>query len=413
MAIQVSYMGTKKQLAPHVSDVARNLKQGPLLDLFSGICAVGSELSKERQIWSNDVLLFPNLVAKVLFRVKDAVPDTEQLSKDLRPFYELNYKKLQKKFQKSLKEEADAIAQKSILSIREFNDNLPHVGNSKLLDKERSSLRKTPKRNPYRLFAIVFAGGYFGLQQSLQIDSIRYAIDTARQKKIITSDEEKWCLVALCQAVSKCTASPGHFAQYITPKQNNKSYYFKQRQIDVWKKWLEQFSTLSSIGDYTWRSKNKVFKGDALKLLDKLRKSTSKPAIIYADPPYTDDQYSRYYHLYDTLIKYDYPKSHGAGRYRPDRFRSQFSLKSEVDDAFKGLIEKSAQLGADLIISYPSAGCLSGSTRKILKLLKEHYTSAGIAQSLKHEHSTMGGSKGKPKNSVREIIFYAYKGKKK
>ena len=36
-----------------------------------------------------------------------------------------------------------------------------------------------------------------------------------------------------------------------------------------------------------------------------IRGMKQRPAIIYADPPYTDDQYSRFYHLYETALLYD------------------------------------------------------------------------------------------------------------
>ena len=82
------------------------------------------------------------------------------------------------------------------------------------------------------------------------------------------------------------------------------------------------------IGSAGWRSRNRVFAQDANSLLAELCHLPDRPAVIYADPPYTDDQYSRYYHLYETLLYYDYPEALGTGRYRPDRFRSQYSLKT-------------------------------------------------------------------------------------
>ena len=54
-----------------------------------------------------------------------------------------------------------------------------------------------------------------------------------------------------------------------------------------------------------------------------------RPAVVYADPPYTSDHYSRYCDLYETLILYDYPLSEATGRYRPDGFFSRFSIKKD------------------------------------------------------------------------------------
>ena len=89
-----------------------------------------------------------------------------------------------------------------------------------------------------------------------------------------------------------------------------------------------------------------------------LYKRNERPAIIYADPPYTSDHYSRYYHLYETLLLYDYPSSEATGRYRPDRFFSRYSIKTEVEAAMDRLIADCAKIGSRLVLSYPERGLL-------------------------------------------------------
>lgn len=39
--LAISYMGTKRPLAPLVADLASDCQPGPCLDLFAGMCAVG------------------------------------------------------------------------------------------------------------------------------------------------------------------------------------------------------------------------------------------------------------------------------------------------------------------------------------------------------------------------------------
>lgn len=412
MTIQVSYMGTKKQVAPHVSEIAATLKEGPFLDLFSGICAIGGEMSQHRQIWCNDAMTFSNLVAKSLFTSNGTPPSSEIISEKILPLYQKNFDQLSKRFRTPLKHEHEALTTGRVGDLRKLKKQIKYVGTSPYLERERNALAENPNAVPYRLFSITFANGYFGLRQCIAIDSIRYAIDHAYRKKAFSRDQYNWCMIALCQTLSKSSTSPGHFAQYIKPKASNKSYYIKQRSIDIWTKWLEQFGNLAPIRERGWRKKNKAYKSDAVKLLDRIKKADRFPSVVYADPPYTSDQYSRYYHLYETVIRYDYPTADGEGRYRPDRFSSDFSLRSKVDAAFESLIRKSAGLGADLIISYPSRGCLHQSTKKIKRLLKDCYREHGIAKSIAHQHSTMGASKGAQKHRVKEIIFFGRKAKK-
>src|SRR5205807_4428138 len=71
-----SYMGTKKRLASSVADVIETLPDGPMLDGFSGMCAVGEAVGATRQIWNNDVQFFASTVAHALFRSRDLPPST-------------------------------------------------------------------------------------------------------------------------------------------------------------------------------------------------------------------------------------------------------------------------------------------------------------------------------------------------
>ena len=72
-------------------------------------------------------------------------------------------------------------------------------------------------------------------------------------------------------------------------------------------------------GNAKWRKGNRTFRREAIRLLQELPQSKTRPSVVYADPPYTRDHYSRYYHLLDTLLLYDYPDPVGKGQYRLDR----------------------------------------------------------------------------------------------
>jgi adenine-specific DNA-methyltransferase len=405
MALQVSYMGTKGQLAPMVVEVVSNCNDGPFLDLFSGIGAVGAAISEQRQIWNNDVQIFAGTVARSFFTSQDLPPNPDELQHNALLPFQNNKRALLNRFQKYILKEELLLQKKDVIELKNFYESLPHVGNTKHLDNEREKL--TNFDFPYRLFSITFVGGYLGIQQCVEIDSIRYAIDDLYNKRFFTKEKKDWSLIALCQAISKCATTTGHFAQFIKVKESNISYFSKQRARSIWNEWIAAFSTLQPIRNSLWRNANKVFSEDAELLIARLNKRNNLPSVIYADPPYTADQYSRYYHLYETLINYDYPTSSGVGRYRADRFTSRFSLKTKVANSFENLISNAARLGCELVISYPENGLFENAKENILSLLDKKFTHCEITHEISHKHSTMGNSKGMPKQQVNELIFYA------
>ncbi len=81
--------------------------------------------------------------------------------------------------------------------------------------------------------------------------------------------------------------------------------------------------------------------------------------------------YSRYYHVLETPIRYDYPGVSGKGRYRSNRFNTDFCRKAKVKTAM------------------------------------EEYPVAGVALSAMLPHSTMGGAPGAAAIGVLEEVYYA------
>jgi adenine-specific DNA-methyltransferase len=129
--------------------------------------------------------------------------------------------------------------------------------------------------------------------------------------------------------------------------------------------------------------------------------------VVYCDPPYTSDHYSRYYHIWETLVEYDYPEVAGVGRYRPDRFSTPFSIKSLAVGAMTRLVASASECGSDVVLSYPSNGLLYEAGGDPERILKDHFKHVKLALALDHNHSTFGASKGTAKALVREQVFIA------
>ncbi len=148
-------------------------------------------------------------------------------------------------------------------------------------------------------------------------------------------------------------------------------------------------------------TKNRVLTADAVEAVRS--DAFDGVRLVYADPPYTKDHYSRYYHVYETLYRYDFPDSVGQGRYRSDRVPSQFSILSMAEHAFGGLFAAIASRGLPLILSYPENGLV---TRRVdlVKLLEAHFAVERILE-VPLAHSTLGNSTGHTTKAARERIY--------
>lgn len=368
------------------------------MDLFSGISAVGMAVGTKRAIWCNDVQHFSCTLTKALYTSTSAFRPGWRAHQLILSEYAQHRAMLLEEFPGLQSSEASALS--------------GSVDRQIAIQLEVSAATRG-RQDSVRakgldcLFTTTHAGTYFGFLQCVEIDSIRHAVDTALDTSKIDAEAHRWMIIALCQAVASASNSTGHFAQYLTAKSTNVGRVVAKRRRSVWEEWLRYAQEVKPIGRPLWRAKNRVFQSDANELLDTLAAGVERPAIVYADPPYTDDQYSRFYHVLENVILYDYPTVSGKGEYRSNRFTSDFSLAGGVNRAFERMIAGAAKLGSALMISYPSNGLMKDSTETIMGLLRQSFGMVADPLVVPHVHSTMGASKGLQKHAVQELIFLA------
>lgn len=394
-----TYMGSKKLLAPQIAELVADMADGPFLDLFSGIAAVGSQISTQRPIWCNDVQSFSTLLTGLKFRAARPLKTAPRLIERATMPFAVNRTALEATFGKVLAYEERALSNNDAEGAREL------IATMSQIDKKISTLRG---QHVHCLLTSLHGATYLGIRQAIDLDSIRYAADHLQDAGEVTAEEHRWMVLALCQTLSTVSNSTGHFAQYLSPSDSNIRRVVRKRRLNCWSIWSTVLHESQPLGHVAWRRGNRVFKSDATTLLKKLSRNVRQPAVIYADPPYTSDQYSRYYHVLENAVLYDYPKVSGKGQYRPDRFTSGFSLKAGVDASFNELVSAAAKLPSVFILSYPTNGLLKDSTKRVLELLMEQFAHVDQPLVIPHLHSTMGGSKGAHKQAVDENIFVAY-----
>lgn len=398
MGVGITYMGTKRALAPAVAEVARSAQPGTLLDTFAGMCSVGEEIGDTRQIWTNDVQVFAYQVARAIFTSRDD-PLSPLTYGDIH-FDKFREKQLllSRSFVASLALETELLQNTSFTRFQIKLDRLV-----KTITKEANACRA---RSPH-LFATTYSGTYFGVGQAIEADAIYAALNAAKKGGTITEDQQRWGMIALGRSLLKIANSTGHFAQFLKPKHDTYRRYIALRKRSLWAEWLGSIAIVSPLGQAGWRKRNRAFNRDSLELIPYLARTRADLGVIYADPPYTDDQYSRFYHVLETLCLYDYPKVTGIGLYRPNRFQTSFSLKAKAAAALSSLIENSAKTGADLILSYPTNGLAIKAGANVRALLKRHFRRVEICRSMPHDHSTFGASKGSAKALATELIYLA------
>jgi adenine-specific DNA-methyltransferase len=377
-----------------------------MLDAFSGMCAVGTAVGVDRHIWSNDAQNFAAAVAGAMFTSATNPPAAEDVKRLLLDSFHAHLRTLGGAFTRYLADEEWLLRVGSLELIQLYAPrSLSAVVGGNRLQRNLGALgRLSPT---HQLFSLTYSGTYFSLRQCVAIDSIIQSVDQQVLSSRLSSEGKRWLMIALGRVLKDVATTTGHFAQYLEPNPNNFLKFLQQRRRDVWSEFLNAVDQLEVVGDPTWRRGNRAFCGDSLELLEHFHNTPLRPAVVYADPPYTDDQYSRFYHVLESLMLYDYPDTTAKARYRPDRFRSSFSVKSEVEFSFRRLAGACFRMGADLILSYPTNGLLHQAGSSPDEILREFYGDVDIRQHRAHEHSTFGASKGSVKSSVVETIYYA------
>jgi adenine-specific DNA-methyltransferase len=404
-------MGNKQQLAGDVAVFCASLEpQRRLVDLFGGMGSVaGAAANSRRAVWVNDIQRYAQLASRCLIAGREDPPEVEVMRELLLPVYRANLNALDERYGHELRAERRVLRARDIDGLRRLHDGWRHAGNDPDIASEVEALRQQQDTGPARLAVLLFAWGYFGLRQAAELDSIRRAIDEARAKRLITAGRADWLLLAWLQTASRIASAPGHFAQFLRPTSTvSASRILAARRRAAWDSFLADLTELKPYGDRDWRRGNRVLGHDALTIWSKLDRLAVGQAIYYADPPYSKDHYSRYYHVLETLTRYDYPDACGAGRYRPDRFRSTFAVKSEVLSSVRAVASNVAKREGILLLSYPSSGLLTAELGvDPSALLQEYFDTVRLVVQRAARHSTLGARHGLAAQVVTEYVWAA------
>lgn len=262
-----------------------------------------------------------------------------------------------------------------VISVALIENQKEVISKEKAFNNLKNGYEDNLKEKRFRFFLDNYADTYFSERQCLDIDSIRYAIELCDNYYL-----KNLYLTALMGAMCKVQSTPGHFAQFM-PKNHRR--IVSLRKMNLWNEFLEKCNDYSSIV-FTDKN-NKCFCQDYNLLLDK--NLIRNVDTIYLDSPYNQEQYSRFYHVLETVCKYDSPKLNYKAKYREDRFKSKFCYKKSVKEEFEKIIDYCINNSINLVISYSNKGTLD--INELIDVCKEKFTSV-YAKKIEYKHSTQG-----------------------
>jgi adenine-specific DNA-methyltransferase len=393
----VRYMGTKRKLAPTVRALLlAESKKGIAADLFAGVGSVAHALAPNRSVLANDMSPFAVDLGRASLLSRSPA-NVNVLLESVEAEFLRASRRLTTRFKGSIDREELAISG-GRESLATYMSRTRHPGNDVRQRKLAQGTGAGTEIDDCTLTTRYFRASYFSTRQAIGIDALWYAIHRCDDERDI-----RWLKGIWLTAAATVVNAPGHTAQYLKPSSAAAYVRIKRSWArDIWSVFRNHALVSEPVGTAPWRRSNVITQLDAKDV--SLSPAFEKVGVVYADPPYTKDHYSRFYHVLDTLSLYDFPASTGAGRYRHDRFSGDFSTASKVASAFDTLLLGVAEARVPFVISYPSNGLLHRQGIDLRDLIAERMNLHQIVET-ELQHSTMGASSGRSTKSALERLY--------
>ncbi|CAN7310291.1 DNA adenine methylase [Bosea sp. LjRoot90] len=414
----VQYLGNKLRVLNNIAEGAMNLigSQGSVVDLFTGTSVVAQTFAhRGYSVIALDTQNYAKVFASATLgigRVDGIECPAETL---LAQANSLLDEPAFSAWASIAARERSAIEAGDLTILRSLYEELPlawrdpsHPHHRLVLEGDgRPAFQRVP------LIASVHAGSYFGINQALMIDALRHVIEHNRKNQILSDWQVSAALTGLMSAASAAVHSAGkHFAQPLTAGSGANMKFRSKRIID------DRRVCIGSVFTFACKSLNlrSVYNGQPhCALQTSAEEFLSRPGasdLYYADPPYTAQQYSRFYHILETICHYNIESLlHGdettTGLYTNDRYRSAFSSKAKAKIAFKDMIGSICNKGGCLIISYSVSSIGSNGNARmiglddIIDLARSYYGTKRVAIE-KLDHSYRQFNSGDLANSKRD-----------
>lgn len=397
--LKMQYLGSKARISNWIMHEIKNSLPDTdcFIDAFAGTGVVGTVAANNGyKLYANDIqpysyCILQSMLAQPVKGLSKAIIDLKKLS-------EVPIKSMLSSDISVHVEEEDRFFSESKngklnwKKYRDFCERTPIVTPT----KEFILSKKTEKT--YDLFTTYYANTYFGVRQCIQLDLLR---------KVASKYPENICyhiIAATLASMTYAVSSTTHLAQYLKPNSaaTTKNLIGK-RSINIISDVIDRLTGLSKTKPTT--TPDCLHNSDFRVAINSIKPGPNH--VIYVDPPYFKEHYSRYYHILDTFCLYDYPMltynprtdAVTSGRYREGRIVSEFGLKSSVKRAFADLFKLGLSHNSNIVISYAETSLVE--KNELISIANI----CGYKADIK-EITIMHSGQGQPRNNlVKEFLF--------
>lgn len=225
-----------------------------------------------------------------------------------------------------------------------------------------------------------YGGKYFGYDDAKLIGFIREEIQRDYVAGRINEREFDILLASLLYSFDRCANTVGHYDAYMKGGYQSDFVY-------------ELIEPLDGGVDVT------IYREDANNLARRVRAD-----VAFVDPPYNSRQYSRFYHVMETIVKWDKPSLSGVAMKPPLENMSEYS-RVNAPTVFEDLIQnlQVRYIVATYNNTYDSKS--SSSRNKItLEQIKDFLFSRGKTRIFEKSHSRFNAGKT-DYTGHKEILF--------
>lgn len=412
------YMGSKRSLCGFLVEAISSAlpESGVVVDLMCGSGVASGAFSKIWKTYSSDAQQFCRILAVIHGGGFDR-PAAQDLISRILPIAKQHFNDLQRHLTDALEREDNLfyrdIDEYLLDEYKDFLMDFPTLSNKSKTNywdpkAEVKYRRENYTLYPYCLFTAYFSNVYFGLRQCVEIDSLRFSID-----QLGDENEKNWALGALIATVSALgTTYGGHFAQppiksYNDINQINISKVIDKRSSSITHEFAVRLLNLSEQSQNSPR-RIEIVPGpweNALSILDDVL--GREPVLVYLDAPYKREEYSRFYHVLETLVSYAYPSCTGSGLTpKPsDRFKSEFFTKveSQIRDSLVRVITSILKRGWICAWSYSDSG--AANIYEVIRCVYRKRNCDVSSYSAPYVHKSHGGVK--PKKVTEYLIIFS------
>lgn len=365
----LNYLGSKLRLLDFIEENVRRVtpEGAGVCDLFAGSGCVSYKLSRLFPVVACDIQGYSKTICDAL--LQNSKSDQALIVSIIEATKSKDAYRLIKCFEPLIELEENGIKNKNLQiltdilehgSVEVYNLEGGDFSLAKKLSLVSKNLITNGLANERSLISRYYGGVFFSYRQAVQIDILLEIIN--QQENAVFKEV---LMAALLSAASDMVDTVGkHFAQPIKARDSkgrikttvyNKAVQDKTTNaIELYQEWLRKYVSLPKGG-----FQNTTMQCDYMQCLHSLPDSVR---TIYADPPYTRDHYSRFYHVLETMVLRDSPEIstvsiHGVtqisnGLYRKDRHQSPFCIRSQAPDAFRKMFSVISQSNRNLLLSY-------------------------------------------------------------